>query len=133
MLPWLLTFALIRSASGYDWDLYEGVMTNVSEQTLRCYYDQGGAIRSVEVEPGQICHGDAIGTKELGVFKIPNRTYWNCWLDQHRAIQCKPQDPRSALILLAAVLRHGPGSYRGLTWSEFMEAMQGHRHTVHCL
>lgn len=69
------------------------------------------------VDHGHWCRGDAMFVNEY-VFKVPNRTNWQC-----DTIRCEARDLRSYLVFEAAKIKNGSEKYGEMTLDHFKNLM----------
>lgn len=116
----LTAFALFdaRACHSHEWGPMEGHLKNLtSEPTLCLWDDLEGKLCGKWVSPGKWCRGDAMYVAGT-VFKIPNRTAWEC-----TSLQCQAVDLRSYLIFEAARIKNGFDLYGEMSMEEFKTIM----------
>jgi len=112
-------------ALAFDWKAKEGRLRNLSNQDMQCFLDADHyPITMTVTHPGETCLGDAMGLLNKFVYKVPNRTLWNCSIYNNK-IQCDPANAKSSIIMFAAHAKNGSDKYGQMKWSYFRYLMTG--------
>jgi hypothetical protein len=122
--PALLILSAL-SANAEDWGTREGVFHNTGNYPLYCYKDlPDRSICWTRVPPGGECRADAVGPGlREGVYKVPNRSDFNCWMTTSGGVSCEPADLASSVILDLARIKNGSSTYGNMSWEHFWELM----------